>query len=96
MADASATPALCPESKPGAETVADGTKADVEPSGLLTEQELALQVCELVRVNSRVSGKAPLAPPELNRHQRLEAIRRFVEDTKKNGLLTRNAAGDPA
>ena len=60
--------------------------ADVGP-GPLTEQQLTQQVCELVRVNSRVSGKAPLAPPELNRHQRLEAIRRFVEEAKKKHSL---------
>jgi hypothetical protein len=83
MTDPSATPAQCPEPTPQAAPMACGIKAELDPSDLLTEQELALQVCELVRVNSRVSGKAPLAPLELNRHQRLEAIRRFVEDAKK-------------
>ena len=49
----------------------------------LTEEELVQEVCELVRVNSRVSGKAPLDPPELKRHERLESIRNFVDDAKK-------------
>lgn len=49
----------------------------------LTEEELAQEVCELVRVNSRVSGKAPLDPPELKRHDRLEEIRNLVNDARK-------------
>jgi hypothetical protein len=49
----------------------------------LTEEELAQEVCELVRVNSRVSGKTPLDPPELKRHERLEEIRSLVNDVKK-------------
>jgi hypothetical protein len=49
----------------------------------LTEEELAREVCELVRVNSRVSGKAPLDPAELKRHERLESIRTLVDDARK-------------
>lgn len=48
-----------------------------------TEVELAREVCELARQNSRVSGKAPLDPPELERHERLETLRRLVEDAPK-------------
>ena len=56
---------------------------EVETPANLNEEQLVQEVCELVRVNSRVSGKAPLAPPELERHQRLESIRGFVDDAKK-------------
>ena len=50
-----------------------------------SEEELVQEVAELVRVNSRVSGKAPLAPPELNRHERLEQIRAVVDEARKKG-----------
>jgi|GEM_PF-6870561 len=50
-----------------------------------SEEELVKEVAELVRVNSRVSGKAPLAPPELNRHERLEQIRAVVDEARKRG-----------
>lgn len=56
-----------------------GGKADPAP---VREVDLAREICELVRVNSRVSGKAPLDPPELKRHQRLEKLRDLV-----NGAL---------
>lgn len=52
-------------------------------STVLTEQSLVRELSELVRVNSRVSGKAPLDPPELKRHQRLEELRSFVKDARK-------------
>ena len=55
------------------------TPLAVEP---LSEEDLARQVCELVRVNSRVSGKAPLEPPELNRHDRLEKIGALVNEAR--------------
>jgi hypothetical protein len=55
----------------------------------MTEEELVRQVGELVRVNSRVSGKAPLDPPELKRHERLEKIRDLVDDAKKKAHPTR-------
>jgi hypothetical protein len=44
------------------------------------EQALVREICEIVRVNSRVSGKAPLDPPELKRHLRLEQLRDLVND----------------
>lgn len=63
--------------------------AEAEPSkdaGELSEQEMVQEVAELVRVNSRVSGKAPLKPPELNRHERLEQIRAVVDEARKRGI----------
>jgi hypothetical protein len=49
----------------------------------LTEEDLVREVGELVRVNSRVSGKAPLAPAELARHERLTKIHDLVHDAAK-------------
>lgn len=53
----------------------------------VTEEDLAREVGDLVRVNSRVSGKAPLDPPELARHERLADIHSFVRAAgeKKEG-----------
>lgn len=66
--------APCQETAPQAATTA---------AAPLSEEELAREVCELVRVNSRVSGKAPLDPPELKRHDRLADIRTLVNDSRK-------------
>ena len=49
----------------------------------LTEEALAREIRELVRANSRVSGKAPLGPPELARHERLNEVRALVNDALK-------------
>jgi hypothetical protein len=46
------------------------------------EQALVREICEIVRVNSRVSGKAPQDPPELKRHLRLEQLRDLVNDAQ--------------
>lgn len=54
-----------------------------DTAAALSEEDLAREVCELVRVNSRVSGKSPLDPQELKRHDRLENIRNFVNEAKK-------------
>jgi len=52
----------------------------------MTELELAREICDLVRANSRVSGKAPLDPPELERHHRLERIRALVNEAQEKSL----------
>jgi hypothetical protein len=57
-----------------------------DKTATMTEAQVVEEVCELVRVNSRVSGKAPLAPPELARHQRLEKIRTVVAEVRKKGI----------
>jgi hypothetical protein len=76
---------LAPAAEPLAVAVAaqqeSGEKAAVPQK--LTEEELAREVCELVQVNSRVSGKSPLDPAELKRHERLESIRALVDDARK-------------
>ena len=50
-----------------------------------SEEEVVTEVAELVRVNSRVSGKAPLEPPEQNRHERLEQTRAVVDEARRRG-----------
>ena len=52
----------------------------VEP---LTEDSFAREVGDLVRVNSRVSGKAPFDPAELARHERLAEIHSLVREARE-------------
>jgi len=62
----------------------------------LTEERFAREVGDLVRANSRVSGKAPLDPPELARHQRLAEIHELVRDAReKNTANPVNPASGP-
>jgi hypothetical protein len=63
--------------------VPSSPSGEVEASTELTEDDLAREVGELVRVNSRVTGKAPLAPAELTRHERLTKIHALVRETGK-------------
>ncbi|MBM4319796.1 MAG: hypothetical protein FJ125_07515, partial [Deltaproteobacteria bacterium] len=83
-----------------AESLAVGTAAPEESGALapvppeLTEEDLAREVCELVRVNSRVSGKAPLDPAELKRHERLESIRSLIDEARKKKPRRRGTAAD--
>jgi len=76
-------------SSAAATTMASGPQHADEPQSpsALTEQDLAREVCELVRVNSRVSGKAPLDPAELKRHDRMEDIRNLVDDARKKNSI---------
>lgn len=53
---------------------------NVEP---ISELELVRQLCALAKLDSRASGKAPLNPPELVRHQRLEDLRQVVDEAVK-------------
>lgn len=62
------------------ETISSGPQTDPD---LVREVDLAREICELVRVNSRVGGKAPLDPPELKRHDRLENLRHLVNDARQ-------------
>lgn len=57
-------------------------------SSAQTETALAAEVCDLVRGNSRVSGKAPLDPAEMKRHDRLESIRALVDEAGKKSRPT--------
>lgn len=48
-----------------------------------TEPDIARELCTIVRQNARASGKAPLKPPELERHQRLERVRAKVDEARE-------------
>lgn len=72
-------------------------KANPPRSGeSLSEEALALEVCELARVNSRISGRAPFDPPELKRHDRLEDLRTLVNDARKKTPRTPTGRMAPA
>lgn len=49
----------------------------------LTDLQVARELLALVQPQAKSSGKAPLAPPELLRHQRLEQVRKTVEEAAK-------------
>jgi hypothetical protein len=56
------------------------------PAVPLTEEQLAAELCAMARHASRATGRAPLAPPELVRHQRLEEVSAAVaEAVEKRG-----------
>jgi hypothetical protein len=58
--------------------------APVQPcSEPLTEEELVRQLSSLARLGARRSGKAPLHPPELVRHQQLEQVREAALEAAK-------------
>ena len=58
----------------------------------MPDAEFAKDLCQLVRQNARMSGKAPLDPPELKRHERLETLRELVsEDARKKGARRRSS-----
>jgi hypothetical protein len=52
------------------------------PAPRTEEEGLLQEVSEMIRVNSRVTGKDPLDPAALKRHDRLQAIRGFVNEAK--------------
>jgi hypothetical protein len=62
----------------GSETTPEATSGEA-----LGEQALCRTLCEVVRIQARRSGKAPLEPPELVRHERLEQVRETVEQASK-------------
>lgn len=61
------------------------TTPAVEEAGFVRE------ICDLVRANSLVSGKAPLDPAELKRHDRLEAVRAVVHEAQKKPRRARRS-----
>jgi len=83
VVDETAPPAASMEPPTVAAATQHGDSPQTATPSSLTEEELAREVCELVRVNSRVSGKAPLDPAEHKRHERLEDIRTLVDDARK-------------
>jgi len=53
-----------------------------EPGDLRTDRGFAKEVCALVRQNARLTRKAPLDPPELERHERLTELLAVVEERR--------------
>ena len=76
----------------GTAAVAPPPPAQAKPSSptKLTEPEVARELCAIVRQNARASGKAPLDPPELERHQRLERVRAAVDKARERGGARRH------
>jgi hypothetical protein len=64
------------------ETPLDGVLVTPGPNSF-TEEDFVREVAELVQANSRVSGKAPLDPAELARHERLMEIQRLVREARE-------------
>jgi hypothetical protein len=92
------TTAAAPAAAAGseAEPQAADTTTEASATPRTEEQDLVREICELARVNSRVSGKAPLDPPELKRHLRLEQLRALANDALEKKLQsppTRRPAG---
>jgi hypothetical protein len=78
------TPESIPSTpEPAARAQSVAPEPETEAAVGMSEHELVHEVCELVRVNSRISGKAPLDPPELKRHQRLEELRGLIDEARE-------------
>jgi|SRR5580658_1105081 hypothetical protein len=73
VAEQSQTPSQRPERGNSQEPVA-------QP---ISEKELAKQLCMMARLDARATAKAPLNPPELVRHQRLEQVRQIAHEATK-------------
>jgi hypothetical protein len=76
-----------------------GANDSVEPAaataqaGPISEDELAAELCAMTRHAARAAGRAPLEPPELVRHERLELVRAAVQDAaRKGGAHTRSSS----
>jgi Transposase, Mutator family len=82
-ADETQVPAPSAEVSAAAPAAQGETQVPASGPAPLTEEALTRELCELVRVNSRVSGKAPLDPAELKRHERIESIRALLDDARK-------------
>jgi hypothetical protein len=99
---------LVVSSKPAEEEAGAASEATADPSDsapttaessrptpasdLAREVDLVRDVCELVRVNSHVNGKAPLDPTELKRHERLEKVRGLVNQAREKKRRRRRGA----
>jgi hypothetical protein len=51
----------------------------------ISDEQLVANLGLAVKVNARVSGKSPLEPPELVRHEKLETIRQTVDLLREGG-----------
>jgi hypothetical protein len=84
------TPGATPPA-PTAEERADDHRGLEATSAPLTEEGFVREVCDIVRANTMVSGKAPLEPAELGRHDRLEAIRAAVHEAGEKKQRSRRS-----
>jgi Transposase, Mutator family len=78
-APASASPA----SAEGPDDARSPSEEKAAAAAPLSEWELAHTLCEAVLLQARVSGKAPLNPRQLARHQRLEQVRKTLDLARK-------------
>ena len=76
-----------PAAAPPAAATAHAPAAKVGESAAqplpLSEIEMARTLCDAVRLLARVSGKAPLNPRQLVRHQRMQEVRAFIDQARK-------------
>ena len=61
----------------------------------VSERELVQRLCEAARLQARASGKAPLNPRSLARHQRLEQIHQMVKQARKKKTKAGNRSPRP-
>ena len=83
VAPDSAEPAAARPKPPGADVGEVPPEVAPKAKETASEEELATQFCALVRANARVSGRALLAPAQMERHQRLEQIRQSLDEVRK-------------
>lgn len=67
-----------------------------DEQGPLDDEHFVAELCGAARVNARVSGRAPLDPPELVRHRRLEVVRQSVELAQKRAREGGRAGSGPS
>jgi hypothetical protein len=70
------------------------TQKDAQKSGEPLPEDLGVtqELCEAARAEARRSGRAPLEPPAVKRHQGLEKVREAVADARqKKGVLGRTS-----
>jgi hypothetical protein len=84
---------LAKEAAPAVPAPSGAAPCAAEP---VAEQEVARTLCALVKPQAKSSGKAPLAPPELLRHQRLEQVRKTVEAAAQKKTRTARPCPPPA
>jgi mutator family transposase len=71
---------------------AQASSAESVAPAPLSEMELAHTLCEAALLQARVSGKAPLKPRQLARHQRLEQVRKTLDQARKKRPAGQEAA----
>ena len=82
----------------GTATPADAAipRQEAQPCGAtLSERELVQHLCQAVRLQARVRGKAPLNPRSAVRHQRLEKVHQMVKQARKKKTRVGNRSPRP-